>query len=157
MDESDLSIDEDIPADSVLLCILGELNGIEVTFLIDSGASECFLSTAFVEKNKIKTRKTKEKWNIQLADGTMRVSNVMVEQECVIFNEHAEFIDFSVIGLPKYEAILGKPWLNRWNPVIDWKRNSLAWKMGSRIITVQGLQEPHSLGLVLSLFREMVQ
>ena len=50
MNKSDLSIDEDIPSDSVLLCILGELNGIEVTFLIDTGASECFLSTSFVEK-----------------------------------------------------------------------------------------------------------
>ena len=79
MNESDLSVDEDIPADSVLLCTLGELNGIEVTFLIDSGASECFLSTAFVEKNKIKTGKTKEKLNIQLANGTVRVSNFIVE------------------------------------------------------------------------------
>ena len=60
-------MDEDVSTDSVLLCILGELNVIEVTFLIDSGASECFLSTAFVEKNNIKTRKTKEKLNIQLA------------------------------------------------------------------------------------------
>ena len=74
------------------------------------------------------------------------------------FDEHAEFIDFSVIGLPKYKAILGKPWLNRWNPVIDWKRNSLTWKMGSKVITVQGLQEPHSPGIVSSLFqrREIV-
>ena len=37
---------------SVLLRIAGGLNGIEVNFLIDSGASECFLSTRFVEKNK---------------------------------------------------------------------------------------------------------
>ena len=73
MDESNLSVDKDILVDSVLLCILGELNGIEVTFLIDSGASECFLSTAFVGKNEIKTR------NIQLADGMVRVSNVIVE------------------------------------------------------------------------------
>ena len=67
--------------------------------------------------------------------------------------EHAEFIDFSVIGLPKYEAILGKPWLSRWNPVIDWKKNSLTWKMGSRVIRVKGLQEPHSSGIVSSLFQ----
>ena len=93
-----------------------------MTFLIDSGASECSLSTAFVEKNKIKARKTKENLNIQLADGTVRVSNLIVDQACVTFDEHAEFIDFSTIGLPKYEAILGKPWLNRWNPVIDWKK-----------------------------------
>ena len=117
------------------------------------------LALLFVEKNKVKTRKTKEKLKIQLADGTVRVSDLIVEQACVTFNEHAEFIDFSVIGLPKYEAILGKPWLNRWNPEIDWKRNSLAWKMGSRIITVQGLKEPHSPGIVSSLFqrRETVE
>ena len=152
MNESDLSVGEDISADSVLLCILGELNGIAVTFLIDSGASECFLSTAFVEKNSIKTRKTKEKLNIQLVDGTVRVSNLIVDQACVTIEEHAEFIDFSVIGLPKYEAILGKPWLNRWNPVIDWKKNSLAWKMGSRVIRVKGLQEPQCCGSCRGLF-----
>ena len=155
-DEVKLSADEDIPADNVLLCILGELNGIAVTFLIDSGASECFLSTAFVEKNKIKTRKTKEKLQIQLADGTVRVSQLLVDQTCVIVKDHAEFIDFSVIGLPKYEAILGKPWLNRWNPVIDWKKNSLTWQMGNRTITVQGLQQPHSPRVVSSLFQRNV-
>ena len=37
--------------------------------------------------------------------------------------------------------------------MIDWKKNSLAWQMGSRIITVQGLQEPHSPRLVSSLFQ----
>ena len=95
-----------------------------------------FLKHYICGKNKIKTRKTKEKLSIQLADGTVRISNLIVEQACVAFNEHAEFIDFSVIGLPKYEAILGKPWLDRWNPVIDWKKNSLAWKMGSRMIRV---------------------
>ena len=88
-------------AGSLLLCIVGFLNGMEVTFLIDSGASECFLSTSFVEKNKIKTNKTKEKLKIQLADGTVRVSNLIVEQACVGFDEHAEFLDFSVTSLPK--------------------------------------------------------
>ena len=77
--ESDLSADAENPTDSVLLCILGEVNGIEVTFLIDSSASECFLSTTFVEKNKVKTRKTKEKLKIQLADGTVQVSDLIVE------------------------------------------------------------------------------
>ena len=151
--ETELSVDEELPTDSVLLCILGELNGIEVTFLIDSGASECFLSTEFVERNKIKTKKTKEKLQIQLADGTVRGSNLIVDQACVVFKDHAEFIDFSVISLPKYEAILGKPWLDRWNPVIDWKQNSLAWKMGSRQICVQGVQEPHGPELISSLFQ----
>ena len=74
-----LSGDEIDPFGSVLLCILGKVNGIAVTFLIDSGASECFLSTTFAKKNKIKIVQTKEKLTIQLADGTMRVSNFIVE------------------------------------------------------------------------------
>ena len=45
--------DEIDPPGSILLCIIGKVNGIEVTFLIDSGANECFLSTTFVEMNKI--------------------------------------------------------------------------------------------------------
>ena len=116
-----LPTDEIETVGSVLLCIAGVLNGIDVTFLIDSGASECFLSTRFVEKNKMKTSKTKEKLKIQLADGTMRMSDLIVEQACVEFEDHAEFLDFSIINLPKYEAILGKSWLDKWNLVINWK------------------------------------
>ena len=55
-----LSGDEIGSLGSVLSCILGKVNGIEVTFLIDSGASECFLSTTFVKKNKRKILKAKE-------------------------------------------------------------------------------------------------
>ena len=73
--------------------------------------------------------KTKEKLRIYLADGTERVSNLIVEQACVNFAEHAEFLDFSVINLPKYEAILGKPLLDWWNLEINWKKNTMEWKM----------------------------
>ena len=150
----DLSGEEIDPLGSVLLCILGKVNGIEVTFLIDSGASECFLSTTFVKKNKMKTVKAKEKLRIQLADGTMRVSNFIVEQACVEFEDHTEFLNFSVIPLPKYEAILGKPWLDKWNPIINWKRNSLVWKMGKREIIVQGVQDPQGPEMISSLFQK---
>ena len=74
-----LSGDEIDSLGSILLCILGKVNGIEVTLLIDSGASECFLNTTFVKKNKLKAIKAKEKLRIQLADGAMRVSNFIVE------------------------------------------------------------------------------
>ena len=149
-----LSGDEIDPLGSVLLCILGKVNGIEVTFLIDSGASECFLSTTFVKKNKMKTVKAKEKLRIQLADGTTRVSNFIVEQACVKFEDHMDFLNFSVIPLPKYEAILGKPWLDRWNPIINWKKNNLVWKMGKREIIVQGVQDPQGPKIISNLLQK---
>ena len=94
MNDVDPSGEDIDPLGSVLLCILGKINGIEVTFLIESGASECFLSTTFVKKNKMKTVKAKEKLRIQLADGTMRVRNFIVEQACVEFEDHMEFFEF---------------------------------------------------------------
>ena len=71
------------------------------------------------------------------------MSNWIVKQGCVTMGtEHAEFLDFSIISLPTYDAILGKPWLDRWNPIIDWQKNSLQWRLGNRLIIVTNVQEP---------------
>ena len=78
---------------------IGESRRDRSNFLIDSGASECFLSTTFVEQNKLKIAKAKEKLRIQLADGTMRVSNFMVEQG-VEFEDHTEFLNFLLYLCP---------------------------------------------------------
>ena len=70
------------------------------------------------------------------------------------FEDHTKFLNFSVIPLPKYEAILAKPWLDRWNPIINWKRNSLVWKMGKRDIVVQGVQDPQGPEMISNLFQK---
>ena len=60
----DLPADETEAIGSVLLCTAMCLNGIEVTFLVDSGACEWFISAIFAEQNDLKMRKTKEKLKI---------------------------------------------------------------------------------------------
>ena len=144
--------DEEIPAGCKLLSIEGLLNGFPVKFLIDSGATDCFVSTAFVEEKKLEMNKRNEKVKINLADGTTRVSTKYVKQACVSLDEHMEFLDFTVINISNYEAILGKSWLDRWNPAINWKENSLQWKMGKRVIKVTGLSETHTADTASSLF-----
>ena len=151
MDESDAA-DETIPADCILLCIEGLLNGCHVKFLIDSGATDCFVSTAFVENKELDLNKRKEKVKINLADGTTRVSKLYIKQACVDFEEHREFLDFTVINIPNYEAILGKSWLDRWNPAINWKENSMQWKVGKRMVKVTGLSKAHTARNASSLF-----
>ena len=82
-----------------------------------------------------------------------------VKQACVSFEEHMEFIDFTVINIPQYEAILGKNWLdnqNWWNPTINWKENSLQWKMGKRTIKVAGVSDAHAKKNASSLFQSAV-
>ena len=132
--------DEIEAAQVVLLCLAGTLEGFPVHYLIDSGASDCFISADFVREHGIKTEKTKEKLTIHLADGSVRVTNDCVRQVCISFQEHTEFLDLQVIKLPKYEVILGKFWLDRWNPHIDWKNNQMQWHQGSRLIEITGVK-----------------
>ena len=139
--------------DTILLCVFGCLNGCPIKFLIDSGARECFVDIAFTEKNGLKLTKTKEKLKIHLADRTVHVYSWVIKQGCVIMGDHAEFLDFLVLKLPKYDAILGKAWLDRWNPVIDWKKHSMQWKVGSRLIAVIGEQNPQNSESVSSIFQ----
>ena len=144
--------DEIEAAQVVLLCISGTLEGIPVKYLIDSGASDCFVSTEFVTEHGLKTTKTKEKLKIHLADGSVRVTNDCVKQVCVSFGEHAEFLDLQVMKLPKYEVILGKFWLDRWNPQINWKENKMQWKLGSRVVEITGIQTTQENDQISSLF-----
>ena len=67
-------------------------------------------------------------------------------------NEHAEFLDFSILSLPSYDAILGKPWLDMWNSVIDCQKSSLQWRVGTRLITVTSIQDPQQTAIVSSIF-----
>ena len=80
-----------------------------------------------------------------------------VKQACINFEEHMEFMDFIVINILQYEVILGKSWLDRWNPAINWKENSLQWKMGKRIIKVTGVSDAHTEKNASSLFQNTVQ
>ena len=66
-------------AGTVLLSVFGSLNWITVKFLLDSGASECFVDKVFAKRNGLKLTKTKEKLKIHLADGTVRVSSWVVK------------------------------------------------------------------------------
>ena len=74
-----VAADEKIPADCTLLSIEGCFNGFPVKFLVDSGATDCFVSTAFVEEKELDQNKRKEKIKINLADGSTRVSQLYVK------------------------------------------------------------------------------
>ena len=52
--------DEIEAAQVVLLCISGTLEGIPVKYLIDSGASDCFVSNEFVAAHGLKQQKQKK-------------------------------------------------------------------------------------------------
>ena len=131
MNENDAA-DEELSAGCILLCIEGFLNGFPVKFLIDSGATDCFVSTAFVEEKELGLNKRKEKVKINLADGTTRVSKLYIKQACVSFEEHMEFLDFTVINLPNYEAIFGKKLVGQVESFNQLERKQYAMENGKK-------------------------
>ena len=135
------SVDEAEPGVSMsvthLLCIGGEVNGIPVKFLVDSGASGNFISEHLVSEHDLRTVRSHEKIQVHLADGSMRASNRIVQRAQVMYEEHAEFLDFHVMKLPKYDAILGKSWLDRWNPNIDWRAGTISIQVGKKTVVLE--------------------
>ena len=43
----------------------------------------------------------------------------------VLFKEKTEKLKLMVLSLGRRQIILGMPWLKKWNPTIDWKRNMM--------------------------------
>ena len=137
---------------TVLLCIAGQLDGIPVTFLVDSGATECFVSTKVVRDHKMKICKKKEKLKIFLADGSVKNTSQCLFNICVDLGDHVEFLDFFILDLPKYDVILGKSWLDRCNPVVDWKKNQVTLHVGKRTVVLNGVREQIASAELSSLF-----
>ena len=80
----------------------------------------------------MKICKKKEKLKIFLADGSEKISSQCLQNICVDLGEHVEYLDFFILDLPKYDVILGKSWLDRWNPLIDWKKNQVTLHVGKK-------------------------
>ena len=70
----------------------------------------------------------------------------------VDLGEHVEYLDFFILDLPKYDVILGKSWLDRWNPLIDWKKNQVTLHVGKRTVLLKGESEQPPSAKLSSLF-----
>src|SRR6185312_11598388 len=88
---------------------------------VDSGANTNFVSTEFIQKyNLLVNIESTTTNNVTLADGSLQVSCGILEHACINIGTYTDHFDFTVLPLPKYDAILGLPWLQSLNPTIDW-------------------------------------
>lgn len=118
-----------------LLRINGEIDGKSVWIMIDSGATENFISESFVEKHKMNYQIVKN-LPVQLADGHHKTINRMVKIQKLQLNScKSNNITAYAMPLQRYDLILGAPWLYDTNPMIDWVRHTLTFKKGTTSIT----------------------
>ena len=95
----------------------------ELKALLDSGATGLFLSTSFVERNNLNTRKLPRAIPVYNVDGTLNQGGSIKEEVDVImtFQDHTEKATFAVCDLGEKDAIIGHTWLFSHNPEIDWQ------------------------------------
>jgi hypothetical protein len=70
---------------------------------------------------------------IVFANGATSVCNKAAFAAYLCFENHEENIDLQVVSLPNHDVILGKPWLEKWNPVINWKTHHITFESPSII------------------------
>ena len=92
-----------------LLRFNGKINRYPAWILLDSGASRNFVDEKFVQKHKL-GKKTTTPFTVELADGSKKeVKNEINIKKLELETYYTSGISAQVLGLQKYNTILGKP------------------------------------------------
>ena len=121
-----------------LLTATGEYGGAKVRVLFDSGASHNFIAQRVVERMQLRTKPSAQVKSVTLADGRvveatgrvtemlpLRVGTVEADVSCIVF---------PITG--KTDLVLGKEFLTRYNPLIDFRKNDLTFVTERGEVTV---------------------
>ena len=115
--------------DSKLMLLAGSVAGVPMKILVDSGASSNFIDSQLVHDTLLTTTAQPVPVSIQLANGQVQDSHEILQQARLHIGTYKDTETFHVTSLPGYDAILGKEWLHRINPIPDWPHNTLRFRL----------------------------
>ena len=116
-----------------LIILHGRIGSTPVKILIDSGADRNFIRPM----TSIPTPATKTSPDsITLANGTSQVSHGFYPRLHFTIDSYSDHDEFHVTPLAGFDMILGKPWLSRLNPHVDWTSDCLAFDHNHRYHTL---------------------
>ena len=108
-----------------LVVVTASVGPLKVNCLVDSGATHNFVSSSWIRSSHTPLVPASDRLSVALADGHScevdHIANLSLNLgQGFLCNEV-----LSVVPLVKYDIILGKPWLYRYNPDIDFRRNRI--------------------------------
>ena len=101
-----------------------------------------FISARVVERLKLKTKKVPNQ-PLSFANGTQADCNQEIETLLTIQNLE-EPIRLKLAPLPSHDVILGKPWLEKRNPRIDWVNNTIDITINNRTYRLESKPKPNA-------------
>lgn len=99
--------------------------------MVDSGATGIsFIDASFVQTHNLTLQELDTPRRLRVVDGRASVSGDITHTATFSFNinSHVEQLTAFVTKFGHYDVILGKPWLHKHNPVIDWESNLVSFK-----------------------------
>ena len=109
-----------------------QLNGHKVTAMVDSGAMGIYISPGTVNKLGLPYQKKEHPYSLATVDGKPinyeggRVRFETAQLEMTI-GGRTENVRFDVTNTGRHQVVLGLPWLQTSNPIIDWATDQLWW------------------------------
>ena len=106
------------------LTFQGSLNHAPVNILIDSGAMGNFVSQQAADRFSFALSHVSN-IPVVFANGATGACNKAALAAYLRFEDHEERVDLRVVSLPHHDVILGQPWLQKWNPSINWRSQQI--------------------------------
>jgi hypothetical protein len=105
--------------------------GKPASILIDSGSGGNIVAKKFLSNKENKFQSSD--YEVIYPNGTKQVVENL---PCQKFNigEYEDKLDFFVVDLQskKFDIILGKPWLVKYNPMINWETHCISFMQGEK-------------------------
>ena len=111
----------------VISCVVQ--SNLAASAMIDCGATSQFMDEEFARKNGFEIRVKRYPERLELADGKETQAGLITHDAVVTLriDQHEEKLVFQLTRLGHYPMILGKSWLARHNPVINWRLNTITF------------------------------
>ena len=95
--------------------------------MIDSGATGIFINESMVNEHQLHRRLLKDPIRISNIDGTANRAGLLTRfgRMNITVGAHTSSIDMLVTNLGPKPLILGLPWLEKVNPLINWKSRKM--------------------------------
>lgn len=108
-----------------LLTMPGRVNHRFAKVLIDGGAAGNFVSGSYLNQlSTVKLQHNESPRKVRVADGTQYSVELTLKDAYLKIGPYRERMDLEVIPLGEtFDVILGKPWLVKHNPDINWRSN----------------------------------
>jgi hypothetical protein len=113
----------------------------QVSALVDSGTTFSFIDQTFVVQHNIPMVKKSTPIPVEVIDGRTITSGAITHEITPLelyIDKHTKKIVLNIISTPHHPIILGLPWLEAHNPIIDWRSRTLTFS-AQRCTS----QEPH--------------